>query len=198
MAPNLFLCARTIFCPVYHAHTLFVAIRSNVTRYQKERGRTKQFDSFFETARSICESSTHADRDSLLADIYFRLGAIAMDASDFHSSRIYKERSFDLVYKICTELGTADERIYLAYAERGEMINEALDIWSVDPGAHKNKIACTTFLKGKLLESMGKTQESSISIRVAGRLREEITKDDRDVESLTMEDFHGIVAFWAR
>jgi hypothetical protein len=42
-----------------------------------------------------------------------------MDASEFHSSRIYKERSFDLVYKICTELGTTDERIYLAYAERG-------------------------------------------------------------------------------
>jgi hypothetical protein len=78
------------------------------------------------------------------------------------------------------------------------MINEALDIWSVDPSAHKNKIARTTFLKGKLLESIGMTQESSIAITVAGRLREEITKDDRDVESLTMEDFHGIVAFWAR
>ncbi|KAJ6051589.1 uncharacterized protein N7446_006222 [Penicillium canescens] len=72
-------------------------------------------------------------------------------------------------------------------------MNEALDIWS-----HKNKIGRTTFLKGKLLESMGKTQVSPIAIRVAGRLREEITKGDRDVESLTMEGFHGIVAFWAR
>jgi tetratricopeptide (TPR) repeat protein len=42
-----------------------------------------------------------------------------MDASDFDTSRIHKERSFDLVSKICTELGTADERLYLACAERG-------------------------------------------------------------------------------
>lgn len=92
---------------------------SNITRYQKERGRTKTFDGFFETARSICESTTHADRDSLLADIYFCLGSIAMDASDFEMSRIHKENSLDLVSRICEELGTEDERLYLAYAERG-------------------------------------------------------------------------------
>lgn len=44
-----------------------LAMWSNITRYQKERGRTKEFDGFFETARSICEPSTHPDRDSLLA-----------------------------------------------------------------------------------------------------------------------------------
>jgi tetratricopeptide (TPR) repeat protein len=42
-----------------------------------------------------------------------------MDASDFDTSRIYKERSLDLVSRICNELGTTDERLYLAYAERG-------------------------------------------------------------------------------
>lgn len=42
-----------------------------------------------------------------------------MDSNDFDTSRIYKERSFDIVFKICNELGTADERLYLAYAERG-------------------------------------------------------------------------------
>ena len=42
-----------------------------------------------------------------------------MDASDFDTSRFYKERSFDLVSKICKELGIADERLCLAYAERG-------------------------------------------------------------------------------
>ncbi len=78
------------------------------------------FDGFFDTARSICEASTHPDRDSVLADIYFCLGAIAMDVSDFDASRFYKENSLDLVSKICKELGkTADERLYLAYAERG-------------------------------------------------------------------------------
>ena len=42
-----------------------------------------------------------------------------MDASDFEASRVYKERSLDLVSQICKELGTVDERLHLAYAERG-------------------------------------------------------------------------------
>lgn len=42
-----------------------------------------------------------------------------MDASDFDTSRINKECSFNLVSKIRKELGTADDRLYLAYAERG-------------------------------------------------------------------------------
>lgn len=78
------------------------------------------------------------------------------------------------------------------------MINGALDIWSVDPSAHKNEIARTTFLKGKLFEATGKMQKASIALRVACRLRKEITKEDRDVKSLTTEDFDEIVAFWAR
>ncbi|TVY21056.1 hypothetical protein LARI1_G001255 [Lachnellula arida] len=315
----------------------FAKLLNEAAWYQKERGRTKEFDGFFETARSICESSTHADRDSLLADIYFCLGAIAMDASDFDTSRIYKERSLDLVSKICKELGSADERLDLAYAERGisriqdrryeegeadlkealrmrkalgnyvprsreanlswallaqgkleecntllldslagrekalgkddresvrtglilyalgnlraaqnqwdesfeyhqrawhhmratvgerdfctanaahkiaehlirsgrrneaiAMINGALDIWSVSPSEHKNEIARTTFLKGKLFEEMGKLQKASIAFRVACRLRKEITKEDRDVKSLTTKDFDETVAFWAR
>ncbi|KAJ5129351.1 uncharacterized protein N7515_005390 [Penicillium bovifimosum] len=316
---------------------LFAKLLNEAAWYQKERGRTKQFDGFFETARSICETSTHPDRDALLADIYFCLGAIAMDASEFDTSRIYKERSLNLVSKICKELETADDRLYLAYAERGisriqdrryeegeadlkealrirkalgnyvprageatlswsllaqgkleecdtllsdslagrekalgkndteyfrtglilyalgnlraaqglwdesfeyhdrawrhmratvgdrdfytanvihkmaqhlfrsgqheraiTMVNAALDIWSVDPSAHKNEIARTTFLKGKLLEAMGKTQKASVAFRVACRLRREITKEDRDMKTLTTEDFDGIIAFWSR
>jgi hypothetical protein len=78
------------------------------------------------------------------------------------------------------------------------MINAALGIWSVDPSAHKNEIARTTFLKGKLFEVTGKNQKASIAFRVASRLRKEITQDDRDTNSLTTEDFDEIVAFWAR
>ncbi|PGH16718.1 hypothetical protein AJ79_01591 [Helicocarpus griseus UAMH5409] len=316
---------------------LFAKLLTEAAWHQKERGRTKHFDGFFETARSICESSLHADRDSLLADIHFCLGSIGMDTSDFDASRIHKEISFDFVSKICKELGTADERLYLAYAELGisriqdrryqegeadlkealrirkalgnyiprsgeanlswallaqgkldecnvllldslagreralgkndresartglilyalgnlraaqgqwdesyeyhlrawqhmraivgerdfytanaahkvaehlirlgrneeaiTTINGALDVWSVDPSAHKDKIARTTFLKGKLFEAMGKTQKASIAIRVACRLRKEVTGEDRDVKSLTTEDFDEIVAFWAR
>lgn len=78
------------------------------------------------------------------------------------------------------------------------MLNRALDIWSVDPNAHKNEIARSTFVKGKLFEATGKTQKASIALRVAARLRKEITKDDREVKSLTADDFNDIVAFWVR
>lgn len=78
------------------------------------------------------------------------------------------------------------------------MIDGALDVWSIDPSEHKNKIARTTFLKGKLFESTGKARMASIALRVACCLRKEITKEDRDVKSLTTLDFDEIVAFWAR
>lgn len=78
------------------------------------------------------------------------------------------------------------------------MINGALDIWSVSPSEHKNEIARTTFLKAKLFEEMGKSQKASIAFKVACRLRKEITKEDRDVKSLTTKDFDETVAFWAR
>jgi hypothetical protein len=78
------------------------------------------------------------------------------------------------------------------------MINGALDIWSVDPTAHRSEIARTTFLKGKLFEATGKAHKASIALRVACRLRKEITMEDQDSKSLTMKDFDKIVAFWAR
>ncbi|PYI30284.1 tetratricopeptide repeat domain-containing protein [Aspergillus indologenus CBS 114.80] len=327
----------TISCPSETTSLLFAKLLTEAAWYQKERGRTKHFDGFFDTARRICDASAHPDRDSLLADIHFCLGAIAMDASDFSASRIHKEQSLNLVAAICSELGTADERLYLATAERGisriqdgryaegeadlkealrirkawgnyvprsgeanlswallaqgkldecnallldslagreralgrddresvrtglilyalgnlraaqgawqdsfmyhqrawrhmratvgdrdfytanvahklaehlirvgqsdqaiAMINTALEIWSVDPHAHKNEIARTTFLKGKVFETAGKPQKAAIALRVAARLRKEITNEDRDVRSLTTEDFDAIVAFWAR
>ncbi|KAM5487384.1 hypothetical protein MaudMau93_004652 [Microsporum audouinii] len=316
---------------------LFAKLLNDAAWYQKERGRTKQFDGFFETALSICESSKHEDRDSLLADIHFCLGAIAMDSSDFDASRIHKEISLDLVCSICKELGTSDERLYLAYAERGvsriqdkryaegeadikealrvrkalgnyiprsgeanlswallaqgkleecntvlldslegrekalgkddresvrtglilytlgnlratqnqwdesfeyhqrafnhmhaavgekdfytanithkiaehlirlgrsedaiSMLDTALGIWYIDLSAHKSEIARTTFLKGKVFEATGKMQKATVALSKACRLRNEITKENRDVESLTMVDFDEIVAFWAR
>lgn len=42
-----------------------------------------------------------------------------MDTNDFETSRNNKERSFDLISKICKTLGKEDERLYLALAERG-------------------------------------------------------------------------------
>lgn len=78
------------------------------------------------------------------------------------------------------------------------MINKALDIWSVDPSSHKSEIARGTFFKGKLFEQTGKAQKASIAFRVAGRLRKEITSQDRDMKRLEMGDFDELVAFWTR
>ncbi|KAK1751457.1 hypothetical protein QBC47DRAFT_391863 [Echria macrotheca] len=316
---------------------LLAKLLTEAAWYQKERGRRKDLDGFFETARIICESSTHPDRDAILADIYFCLGSVAMDSNNFNTSRVYKEQSLELVSKICKELGVEDERLSFAYLELGiartqdgryeegeaafktglriqralgdhlprsreanlsyalmgqgkldecntllldslagrekvlgkddtesartglilyalgnlravqgrwdeslefhqrawrhmrrtvgdrdlytaivvhkiamhlfrlgkteeaiTMTNTALDIWSVEPDAHKNEIARTTFLKGKIFEASGKGQKASIALRVASRLRREITKEERDVRSLTMEDFDKLVAFWSR
>ena len=78
------------------------------------------------------------------------------------------------------------------------MINGALETWSIDPSARKNEIVRTTFLKGKVFEATGKTQKASVALRVACRLRKEITKEDVDLKTLTMEDFDNIVAFHFR
>lgn len=77
------------------------------------------------------------------------------------------------------------------------MINGALDIWSVDPDTHKNEIARSTFVKGKLFLELGKGQKAGIALKVAARLRREITNEDRPVKTLTLEDFNTLVAFWA-
>ncbi|KAL2696655.1 hypothetical protein AAEP93_003069 [Penicillium crustosum] len=79
-----------------------------------------------------------------------------------------------------------------------DMINESLETWSVDPNAHENEIARTTFLTGKLLSAIGKIQKASIALRVVCRLRKKITKENLGLNSLTMEDSDEIVAFWAR
>ncbi|OBR14340.1 Tetratricopeptide repeat domain-containing protein [Colletotrichum higginsianum IMI 349063] len=169
----------------------FAKLLNEAAWYQKERGWTKNFDGFFETARKIGEASAHADRDSLLADIYFCLGSIAMDASDFDTSRIYKERSFDLVSQICKSLGTADERLYLAYAERGISriqderyeegeadLKEALRIrkalGNYVPRSGEANLSWALLAQGKLEECNALLLES-----LAGRERS-LGKDDRE------------------
>jgi hypothetical protein len=104
----------------YKTSTPSPVARSNITRYENERGHAKGVKGFLEAARTLCRSSTHSDRYSILADINFSLGVISMDAGDFSASRMYREVSLNLVLNICNEMGTrVNERLYLAYAERG-------------------------------------------------------------------------------
>ncbi|KAB8229599.1 uncharacterized protein BDW43DRAFT_287952 [Aspergillus alliaceus] len=78
------------------------------------------------------------------------------------------------------------------------MINGALDIWFVDPTAHKDEIARSPFRKGNIFGTVGKMQKASVCLRVVCRLRKEITEEDREVKSSATEDFDEIIAFWAR
>jgi len=87
-------------------------------RYQSERGRNRGFDGFFDTALATCESADHPDRDSLLVNIYFFLGQISTDINDHMACRKYMEKSWEIQRKISDSLGTVDERLALAYAER--------------------------------------------------------------------------------
>ncbi|KAM3483494.1 hypothetical protein MY8738_003037 [Beauveria namnaoensis] len=99
----------------------------------------------------------------------------------------------NVAHKLAEHLNRAGQR-----DEAIAMINLALQIWSVDQTAHLNEIARTHFLMAKVFEGAGKTQEASVALKVACGLRKEVTKVDRDVQSLRTEDFDEIVGFWAR
>lgn len=60
----------------------------------------------------------HPDKQDLLSNIYFCLGAIAADTNDHNLSRRYKELSFQLQYGISQDTGIYSERLALAYSER--------------------------------------------------------------------------------
>lgn len=78
----------------------------------------------------------HPDKDELLSNIYFCLGAIAADTNDHDASRRYKELSFDLQYKISQDIGRSGERLALAYSERS--ISRTQD-GRIDEGIHDLK-----------------------------------------------------------
>lgn len=86
-------------------------------RYQSECGQTRQFDGFFELALQICEKVSHPDRDSVLSDIHFCLGAIAADTNSHAASRVHKEKSFEIQVRISQEFGMINERLALSYSE---------------------------------------------------------------------------------
>ena len=67
----------------------------------------------------MCKDIDHPDRDSLLSNIYFCLGVITVETRDKDASREYCEKSLDLQLKISNYLGIIDDRLAMAYTERG-------------------------------------------------------------------------------
>ena len=78
------------------------------------------------------------------------------------------------------------------------LLDSALAYWTVDPEINKHQIARTNFLKAKVLDASGNSLKASAALKLASRLRQEITKERRDPASLTIDDFQSIVTFWFR
>jgi hypothetical protein len=74
-------------------------------------------DGFFDLAQCLCQDIEGDDRDAILSDIHFCLGATAADTNDHEASRRHKEASFKLQKAISDSLGTVDERLALCYSE---------------------------------------------------------------------------------
>ena len=88
-------------------------------RFQIEHGRIRDFDSFFDRAIALCEGIDHPDRDGLLGNIYHILSTASYEMNDKDEGRRCMERSLELQLKVCKEEGIVDERLAMAYAERG-------------------------------------------------------------------------------
>ncbi|OAA52886.1 tetratricopeptide repeat domain containing protein [Cordyceps fumosorosea ARSEF 2679] len=87
--------------------------------YQIERGFRSKILPTLITAMEIGLKTEHPDQQAFIADVHFCLGVVAMESNDFAVSRINKEKFFDAVSQVCTALGVEDERLAVAYAERG-------------------------------------------------------------------------------
>jgi tetratricopeptide (TPR) repeat protein len=79
----------------------------------------RDFDGFFDSAIALCEATDHPDRDCLLGNIYHILGTASYEMNDKDESRRCMEKSLELQRKVCDEEGIVDERLAMAYAERG-------------------------------------------------------------------------------
>ena len=75
-------------------------------------------------------------------------------------------------------------------------MNEALKTWSQDPDIYKAELARTTFHKAKVLERLHKDQKATLALKVACRLRQELTKEKRSPSSLTAGDFEKLILPW--
>lgn len=93
--------------------------------YEKDRAKPGQgfyfedVKDYLNTALSIVNKFKSPRADAVRGDVHFALGSLAMDLGDFLASRKHKQKSFELITRICNENKKEDMRLYLAYAELG-------------------------------------------------------------------------------
>ncbi|KAL8798261.1 MAG: hypothetical protein Q9182_006822, partial [Xanthomendoza sp. 2 TL-2023] len=158
----------------------FAALLNDAAWYQNERGRTRDFDDFFEASIDICENSGHPDKDALLIDIHFCLGAIAADSNRHTASREHKEASFAIQTKAYEELDKVDERLAMNYAE--------LAISRIQDGRYDEGIAAL-LRQEEISRSLGnyipQSREANLGLAymMQGRLQESETLLTQSIEA---------------
>ncbi|KAL8808246.1 MAG: hypothetical protein Q9200_004367 [Gallowayella weberi] len=158
----------------------FAALLNDAAWYQNERGRTRDFDGFFEASIDICENSGHPNKDALLIDIHFCLGAIAADSNRHTASREHKEASFAIQTKAYKELEKFDERLAMNYAE--------LAISRIQDGRYDEGIAAL-LRQQEISKSLGnyipQSREANLGLAymMQGRLQESETILTQSIEA---------------
>ncbi|OAR01184.1 hypothetical protein LLEC1_03858 [Akanthomyces lecanii] len=281
---------------------LFTKLAIEGAWFKIERGYLSETLPTLFTAAQVLRQIDHADKDAVLADLHFCFGVVAMESNDFAASRTHKDKSFAIVSRICEDLGVEDERLSVAYSERGIahiqdgrldegiadiaasirimevlddeyvpasreanmawalmaqgkledadalleeslqaryaelgedeqeiagtglllsataalrsrlyheeesckcherafMSNEAMTAWSVDVLANKNEEARTIYLKSRAFAAMGKSETARRLRNQSIALYNEVTKEDKNVDTICAADFDRLVPFWSR
>ena len=86
-------------------------------RWQFERGRTQNFDGFYDLALNLCEKSDDPDRESLLVDICLGVAAIAAEANDHEKSLEFKVKALNYQLKYLCGTDIQDARLSRCYSE---------------------------------------------------------------------------------
>ncbi|KAL8836422.1 MAG: hypothetical protein Q9170_002910 [Blastenia crenularia] len=96
---------------------LFVALLNEAAWYQHERGSNGEVPGLLGLSEKVCNSIEHPNKDSLLVDVNFFLGAIAADTNQHELSWRHRQASTQIQLKISQELGLADERLVVSWIE---------------------------------------------------------------------------------
>ena len=125
---------------------------SNKSRYQHATGNSYAIRYLLEEAQKICETLDGSrQRQDLLTDIHYTLGAIANETNDARSCLTHTKAFLEMRLEIAAETGINDVRLAVAYNETGiarmmshelneaeECFDNAIKVYSALPNFQKD------------------------------------------------------------
>ncbi|KAL2200742.1 tetratricopeptide repeat domain-containing protein [Corynascus similis CBS 632.67] len=85
------------------------------------------------------------------------------------------------------------------YEEAIAMMNAALECWTMNADLFQPELARTTWVKAKVLQTLGESMKANLAFKVAGRIRAKLVPEDRrDVRTMTDEDFDRLLEYRSR